>query len=104
MESLNLSFGAGCSYLDHLCEGAEEPVSWETMEQLHTEMSEETGKPVGEGDGAQVGMEPVHKEDEASTFDAEVLCFGSCQFMVTHHRKITFSPSVATLGVSDVRI
>lgn len=93
MEFLNLSLGAGCSYLGHLCEGAEELVSWETMEQLHTEMhTEESGKAVGEGKGAQVGMEPVREEEEASTSDVKVPCFGSCQFMVTHHRKITFPP------------
>lgn len=77
---------------------------WETMEQLHTEMhTEESGKAVGEGDGAQVGMEPVREEEEASTSDVEVPCFGSCQFMVTHHRKITF-PQCGYLGMSDVSI
>lgn len=63
------------------------------MEQLNKEMNrKESGKLVGEGDRAQVGMKPAQEKEEASTFDVEGLCFGSCQFMVTHHRKVTFSP------------
>ena len=93
MESLSLSLGAGCSYLGHLCEGAEEPVSWDTMEQLNKETSrKESGKLVGEGDRAQVGMKPAQEKEAASTSVVEGLCFGSCQFMETHHRKATFPP------------
>lgn len=79
-------------------EGAEELVSWGdngTAACGNAYRREWEGS--GRGRETQVGMEPVCEEEEASTSDVESALFWSCQFMVTHHRKITF-PQCGYLG------
>ena len=74
------------------------------MEQLNKEMNrKESGKLVGEGDRAQVGMKPAQEKEEASTFDVEGL-FWVLSVHGDSPQEGHLFPSVASLGMSDVSI